>query len=141
MLCGRRPSRPWDDAVREDLAGSIVAARLGPVIGFSGRNRATELLREQIGEIWPAHAAGERARQIRQIAGTVCKRRDRDQPGVDALSRTCALIVPEVENFVFLERTANGSSELILVEKAAIRREEVAGVQVGVPKELERRDM
>ena len=78
---------------------------------------------------------------IREIAGAVGNGWDWNQAGVDSLILPGALIVPEKEESVLLDGSANRAPELVLSVKAAVRRKEVARVEIGVPKKLEAASM
>ena len=78
-----------------------------------------------------------RTRHIAKIAAAVLERRNRDLARIDSLRRSGALIVGEEENLVLADRAADGSSKLVLVERAARGRKIVAGIQIGVAQEFE----
>ena len=82
--------------------------------------------------------AGQRVRQIEQIARAICKGRDWNLAGVYALGRSRSLVIGEEKDRALSDRAAEGSAKLILVKCAAGRGEIVAGVEVRVTQKFER---
>ena len=103
--------------------------------------------RKDRGQIRPAHrrrhqiplciGSHKRASLIEQISSPVLRRWNGNLPGVHALRRPGPLIIPEKENRILANGSANRPAKLILIERPARRRKEIPRIQIGIPHKLE----
>src|SRR6185312_10857852 len=136
MLCRHRPGALRDNCVGENTLRTAPAA--GGVVGLPGRDLVAQLLGELAREVRTADGTLYRACLIDQVAGAVRQGRDGDQAGVEALRGARPLVIHEEERLVLLDWSAESSAELILAVEAALGREKVASVEIGVAEELKR---
>src|SRR5712664_1951270 len=121
-----RPGVHWNHGSRENARARSAILE---VVRLTRVHGVTEFLRKKSGKIGPAYhrryrillpidglRRGKRAGLINEIARLVSQRRDRYQPGIDALNRPSSLIVAEEKHIVLHDRSADRAAELVLIE-------------------------
>src|SRR5262249_10861300 len=79
--------------------------------------------------------------EVGEVAGSFGRRRHEGNNSRGCVSEARALVRPEVEQLVFLDRSANAAPELIALERILHGSEELAGVQLSIAEKVKQAAM